>query len=263
MISVRAAAIVKVTSLLELGVLALLSWLFIWRWGPQITSYPATLMAVAYLAVLFYIAYLSPVWIHADDRRSWGLGGWKTLLLRTDNLGRALQGFGTITAVGGAVIVLAALWRNPSVFQQLDWRVFFLKFSCYSVSGAIQGCVTLFVLMRLADLFSCDPFQPGGGSVEINGRLAITALVSGYFSLMHAPNVPVMLVTLVLTPPVLWQYFKTPNLFLLIGTHAVLGTLLHRVYELPMRIGPFYTSPDRYIIRELFPIVARIIGNSW
>lgn len=68
---------------------------------------------------------------------------------------------------------------------------------------------------------------------------------------------------MLLSPVMLRQFYRTPNFFLLVCTHAILGTLLHRVYELSMRVGPFYYNPDKYILRELFPPLAKLIGNLW
>ncbi len=254
----------KRISFLELTGLTVLSWLFLWHWGPEITSYSTTLMAAGYLFILTYISYISPVLIHGDDHRYRGLSNWKTLFIRTDNFLPALYPFSIITLIGAILIIFASLLKNPSIFHQLNWNVFFLKLCFYILSSAVQGLFTLFILMRLIDLSTSDPFQINSDiPSEFKSRLLLTAMITCFFCLIHIPNFPVMGIILTSTPIVLWQYFKTPNFFLLICTHAILGTLLHRIYELPMRIGPFYSNPDRYLIRELFPIIGRIIGNSW
>lgn len=254
----------KRISLLELGGLALLSWLFIWHWGPQIKSYHTTWMAAGFLATILYISYLSPVWIHGDNHGYRGLGGWQTLFIRTDNFVSALYRFGAITVVGGLLIIIASLIKNPSIFQQLNWQVFFIRLFCYAISSVVQGFVTMFILMRLIDVSACDPFEENGNPrAEMNSKILIITLITCYFSLVHTPNIGVMVVSVLFTPFVLWHYFKTPNFFMLVTTHTILGTLLHRVYELSMRIGPFYNHPDTYVIRELFPPLARLIGNSW
>ncbi len=258
------AKVIKRFSLLELTGLAALSWVFIWYWGPKITSYSIPLMATGYLLTFAYIGYISPVLIHGDDHRYRGLSNWKTLFIRTDNFKQSLYSFGIITLVGAILIISAALVKNPSIFQNFNWNTFFLKLSFYLLSSAVQGLFTMFILMRLIDLSSSDPFQINSDNPSgITSRILLTALITGYFSLMHMPNFPVVAITLIFTPIILWQYFKTPNFFMLICTHAILGTLLHRIYELPMRIGPFYANPDRYIIREIFPIIGKVIGSSW
>lgn len=255
---------IKKISCLELVGLGTLSWTLIWYWGPKITSYRTDLMAVGYILTLIYISYISPVLIHRDNHDHRGLSGWKTLFIRTDNLKQSLISFGIIILVGSVLIIAASLVKNPFVFQQLNWNIFFLRLSFYLLSSSVQGLFTLFILMRLTDLVASDPFQiQDENQSVVNSRIFLTVAITCYFSLIHMPNYPVVAITLVFTPVILWQYFKTPNFLMLILTHAILGTLLHRVYQLPMRIGPFYENPDRYIIRELFPIIGKIIGNSW
>lgn len=57
-----------------------------------------------------------------------------------------------------------------------------------------------------------------------------------------------------------WVYYMTPNLILVAASHAILGTILRRIVVLNMRVGPFYWQRDIYIFREIFPILARLIG---
>jgi hypothetical protein len=251
----------RVFSCFELAALAFVSWMLIWYMGPEITSYNTTLLAGCFLTVLLYVGYFSPIVLHQDSNRYRGVGNWKTLFIRSDNFCAALGGFGAIIVTGSAVIIVASLLKNPLIFQQVDWGVVLLKLFCYFFSSTIQGLITLFILLRIIDISSGNPFEADGDAMR--GKVLITVVITGYFSLVHMPNIPVMVIVLFFTPVVLFQYFKTPNFFLLVCTHAFLGTLLHRLYDLPMRIGPFYNSPDRYIIRELFPFVAGLIGNSW
>ena len=45
--------------------------------------------------------------------------------------------------------------------------------------------------------------------------------------------------------------------------HAIIGTALHRVLEMHMRIGPFYWESDKYVYRTLFPALRELIGNAF
>lgn len=251
-------------SMLELAALAFLTWLFLWVMGPRITMFNTFWIACAFLGFIFYIAYISPVLIHADNQLNRGLGRWQTLYVRTDNFKPALRRFSQITIFGGASIIFAALFKNPNIFQDIGFKVIFLKLSLYLVFSAVQGLIIIFILMRLADILFCDPFQNRGDQHGKNReRILISVFITSIFSLMHMPNLPLMGITALITPVIFWQFYQTPNFFLLVCTHSILGTLLHRVYELPMRVGPFYTLPDQYLLREVFPLLGRIIGNAW
>ncbi len=252
------------TGALELAALAFLTWLFVWVMGPRIAVFNTIWVTFAFLLSLLYFTFISPVLIHADNRLHRGFGDWKTLFVRTDNFKPALKRFGLISGVGGAAIIFAAFFKNPRVFHEIAWKIVVLKFSLYLIFSTVQGLFILFVMMRIADILSCDPFQTGGARQGRKSRRhLITLLITSVFTLVHLPNLPLMGITMVITPLVLWQYYLTPNFFLLVCTHSILGTLLHQVYRLPMRIGPFYTHPDQYLIRELFPLIGRIIGNAW
>ncbi|THB77186.1 MAG: hypothetical protein D6B25_07460 [Desulfobulbaceae bacterium] len=251
---------VRLMSMSELVVVGLLFYVFVWIWGPVITSFPLPLMAFAYVVVVVYISYISPVLLHGDKDCYRGIANWRQGFIRTDNLGQAGRSFGLIILLGGSGIVVAAYLKNPQVFVELNWLAVTIKYTMYNFSGAIQGCFTLFILFRLMDVLDLNPFEK---NISIGGKLVLTGLVSVLFAMMHWPNMPVVIILLVSCPLIMWQFYRAPNFFMLVTSHAILGTLLHRVYELPMRIGPFYHNPDKYILRELFPPLAWIIGNLW
>jgi hypothetical protein len=90
-------------------------------------------------------------------------------------------------------------------------------------------------------------------------------LFATLFSVAHVPNMPLMFLTFIFAFYMGYLFCKIANLHVIVIIHALLGTLLHRVYELHMKIGIFYgiESQEGHLIRFLVPAVADLIGNRW
>lgn len=114
-----------------------------------------------------------------------------------------------------------------------------------------------FILTRLREIVAniTGPYQ------ILLHRLTVVVLTSVIFSLVHTPNVPLMICTLFTGLIWAWVFYQQPNILLLGLSHAVLGTILHRVVQMHMRVGPFYDNPDLYIIREVIPGLRQLIGD--
>lgn len=94
--------------------------------------------------------------------------------------------------------------------------------------------------------------------------LAICLLCSAQFVLYHAPNVPLMGVSFFAGLIVSRIYLSIPNLVAAAASHALIGTLLHRIVGTCMRSGPFYYDQDVHPLRTLFPFFTKqLIGDMW
>ena len=233
----------------------------VWWIGPVVLQseawFKGFILAMLALAAL-YLAYASPALIHRDPLPERGLGSWKTGFIRTDNLAAALRAFGGITLGGVVLLSGIAIIRRPDVFLTLNWHAFGVKMALYFFSALGQGLYFTFLLTRLRHVI---PVGSGIAGSSRTHRLAVSAVMAVFFSLCHAPNPPLMLLALVGGACWFWAYYMHPNLFALALSHAVLGTMLHRIVQLHTRIGPFYGNRSRHIWCDLLPFVERWIGN--
>ena len=238
----------------------------LWRVGPHLqTSGLAPLILALLLAALVYVAYVSPHWIHKDPLAIRGLGSPRTLFIRTDNWTEAAQAFGAVALVGAIGVIGAALWKQPAVFSVLNWKAFYVKLGGYLFSTLAQDLIFLsFFLVRLRTILPL-PSAPQGAATppqtQRRNRLLVSGLLGLLFSSYHFPNPLMMALALLFGSVVAWIYYAHPNLVLAVGCHALVGTLLHRVLGLHMRIGPFYWDRDTYILRTLFPPLREWIGD--
>lgn len=234
-----------------------LSW-----FGSALVDFPwfVPAMQVTMVAGLFYVLYVSPVRLHHDSLAVRGLGTWRTLFIRTDNLPVAARRFGWLALAGTTLILLLAEMWNPGWFARADWKAWGLRATLYLVSASFQELVFVgFCLVRLRRLL--EPRL----SADIDRRqqflIAMTAAV--LFGVLHMPSPALTALTTVFGFAVAWICLRTPNVFAVAGCQALLGLLLHRVLELPPRIGAFYYHQDLHPLRSIVPLVKQIIGNLY
>lgn len=240
--------------------------LILWRVGPELNQNRLAPLIIALLAAaLFYVAYFSPQRIHRDSLAIRGLGPARSGFIRTDNWPAAARAFGALALVGVTGVVAAALVKQPDVFATLDWKAFWVKLGGYFFSTLAQDLIFLsFFLVRLRALV---PRPSQGSSPRASAesarrhRIRVSLLLGLLFSVYHLPNPPLVALTFAFGSAVAWMYYAHPHLALAVGCHTLVGTLLHRVLGLHMRIGPFYWEPDRYILRTLFPPLRDWIGD--
>ena len=80
--------------------------------------------------------------------------------------------------------------------------------------------------------------------------------------MMHLPNLPLMILTFVFAFYLGYLFYEAPNLYIIVIVHALLGTLLHRVYELHMKLG-IYFGTEGYVSRFIIPGANDLIGGRW
>lgn len=208
---------------------------------------------------LLYLIYISPCLIFRDTFAIRGLGTWNSLFIRTDNLKSALRGYGAITIIGSVIIIGFTFLFRPSYLDHINWSAFFLKLFFYISSAMAQQLLFLsWLLVRLRTILQDDPLNQTG-----NKRLQVSAVAAIFAFLLHAPNIAVMCISLVTGFAFVWVSYATPNLFLAASCHAILGTLLHRVAGIQVKIGPHYMEKDFHFSRALFPVLKKIIGNMF
>lgn len=201
-------------------------------------------------AGLTYAVWFSPVRLHGDTLRDRGLGSGATLFVRTDNLAAAGGAFVVLTLAGTVAVLLLAAWLNPGWLARADWRAWVVRLGFYIVSAHLQALVLVgFVLPRVRDLV----VRPS----------AIAGVMAVLFAAVHAPAPLVMALTAAFAAAAAWINLRTPNVFATALSQTVLGLLLHRVLEQPLRVGYFHGHPDLHVFREALPLVGRVIGGLY
>ncbi len=207
--------------------------------------------AVALMAVgLAYAVWLSPVRLHGDTLAARGLGSRATSFVRVDNLYEAGRAFLLLTLAGIVAVLLLAAWLNPGWAARADWRAWGVRLAFYLVSAHIQALVFVgFVLPRLHTL--------------LPDRRAATLAAACLFAAVHAPAPLVVVLTVAFGAAAAWINLRTPNVLATGLSQTVLGLLVHRVLELPLRVGYFHAHPDLHVFREALPVVGRVIGGLY
>ena len=232
-----------------------------WVAGPRIVARPE--LGLAWWAfVLFagwWLLWASPVRIHQDPPavRGWGERGRK----RTDTgrLSAAWPAYAAFTAAGALLLIAVALARDPSALARVSPETFAIRLFGYSLFGPVQALIFFsFLGTRLRDVLRI--------AFAVEGRsywAASTVLTALLFSLAHFPNPALMPITLVVGIGWALLFQARANILLLGLSHALLGTMLHQVLAVYMRIGPFYAEPDQYLLRTVVPGLADLIGNRF
>jgi hypothetical protein len=248
----------------ELSVLLVGSLLTVWL-GPWMVALPGFVPAaqLVFCAVFAYVAYVSPVWLHRDSLAERGLGNWRTLFIRTDNLPSAAWRFGVLAVAGSvAILLLAAVW-NPGWLARANWKAWAMRLFFYSLSTSVQAVAFLgWGLVRLKRiLVRVSPGAPADDARR--GELLVAAAAAVIFGGLHAPEAAAMALTAAFGFAVAWISLRTPNVFAAAGCQTVLGLLVHRVLELSLQLGAFHYHPDIHPVRRIVPFADRLIGNLY
>lgn len=248
--------------LLEVAALTACFFAVLWLAGPRLAAIPYARPGYWLLVAGggFYLLWVSPVWLHADPPEWRGWGGRGADGACPGALRHAWGSYAALTAVGAALLLAYAWWLDPAKLAHVDWAGVRLKFAGYVVFGIVQDAVFFgFVLVRFRKLI-----PPGGGPrAALRHQLAVALATAGTFALFHFPNPALMGFTLAGGFCWAWLFYARPNVLLVALGHAVLGTLLHRVIQLYMRIGPFYERPELHILRYVVPGLQRLTGNTF
>ncbi len=254
------------TSAVEILLMTLGYFAVVWGIAPDLeTNGMIPLMKGLLVSFLFYFAYLSPTVIHKDTLAERGIGNWRTLFIRTDNFAVASKYYLGLAFGGTVVIFGAALLLKPTFISGFSWHAFWLKLSLNVLNALGQDLLFLsFFIPRLKHICMLPMASAVFGSNGSRYAALIVPLACALlFAIFHIPNPPLMLVVFILGYAVAQIFYHFPNLFLALACHAVIGTMLHRVFEMHMRIGPFFWESDKYVYRTLFPALRELIGSAF
>jgi len=207
-------------------------------------------------AILYYL-YISPT-LHQDSHEVRGIGSARKLFVRTDNFFSAWKMLFVPMLFIASIIILAAWQKNTHFFSTPDWNGIFIKFILYLASAFMQDILFFsFILIRLKDLVSLK-------SAQLK-KIVVVVIFAMLFAAVHMPNLPLVSITFIFALWLGYVFYTVANLHAIVIVHAILGTLLHRVYELHMKIGILYgTDPQQvHFTRFLIPAVNDLIGSRW
>jgi hypothetical protein len=248
----------------ELVTLVGLQFAIVWL-GLWLLTLPGFMPAarIVFSAELIYLVYVSPVWLHRDPLPDRGLGTWRTLFVRTDNLRTAARGFAWL-ALGGtaAILTLATIWK-PGWTARLDWQASVLRSRPYFISVVIQALVLVgFGLPRLKSLLMPAPAPGRPGATDApSRRLLVSLVVALLFGGLHAPYLPLVALAAAFGFAVAWLSLPTPNVFAVVCCQFVLGLQVNLILGLSMRVGVFHDHPDVRFLRDVFSWADRAIGS--
>lgn len=246
--------------ILEITGFSVLFFSGIWLLGPAVTNsvFLIYLFWILVAAGGIYLLWFSPVKLHGYDWEEWG---WNFSLKNSNHPGsfkNALPVYLVVTLAGSSLLVLYVILFAPELFKKVNLEAFVVKFGGYLVFGTVQSLIFFgFMMTRLKNFFSSEP-----GIMDQKLQLILTVFITAaIFSLFHHPNTHLMGITFL--AGLIWAvvFFKKPNILLLGASHAIVGTILHQVVQLHMRIGPFYDNPDLYLLREVVPGLKELIGD--
>jgi membrane protease YdiL (CAAX protease family) len=232
----------------------------LWFFGPRIGSSPV-LQLIFWILFLFggyYILWYSPVKLHHFSFEETGFFfPWQKEKFQIA-LKEGWASYSVFTIAGSAILISYTALFNPQILSGLNWSAVLIKFFGYLVYGTIQAIIFFgFIMPRIRQVFSKTDTQTESNKV----KYAVIFIVALIFSLYHIPNPELMAITFAAGLVWAWIFYRRPNIFLMGLSHAILGTVLHQVVKMHMRIGPFYNNPDLYIIREVVPGLKKLIGD--
>lgn len=222
------------------------------------------------LATVVYVAFISPVFIHQDFLNIRGLGPPPVFLLKKDNFFQALRWFGSATLAGISGLLLFGIILKPGLVSSFDGYAFMLRLGIYFLSALGQDALFFgYFLWRWQAFFEGQEWngrwqriaaaRPEASPVAWPALLANAVL----FSFFHLPNLPIMVLTLVMG--VVWGkiFSRTPNLLISALGHALLGTTLNIVLKVNLKIGSTYYLAQKGFYRAIFSFLDPIIDGRF
>lgn len=246
--------------ILEISIFIAGAFLLIWIAGPSIGT-------SAGLQVFFWtwsllgaimLLWVSPVFLHQNEPADWGMDFFGKQDENPGAFRNAWPAYAAMTLFGIIVLILYTIFFKPEALETINFDAFIIKLAGYFFYGTIQAVIFFgFVLTRFREIVATVI----GPEQILLRRVLVVFLTSLIFSVFHTPNTPLMICTFFTGLIWAWIFYKKPNILLMGLSHAVLGTILHRVVQMHMRVGPFYDNPDIYIIREVIPGLRQLIGD--
>ncbi len=255
-----------ITSTVELLVIISGYHVFLWKIAPDLATNGLVPFSKSLLfAFTLYFTCISPTLIHKDSLTARGLGGWQTAFIRIDNFSAAAKTYLGLAAVGLLLITIAAFFWNPTVFATFSWYALGLKLGVYFLHALGQDLLFLgFFLPRIKAVFALvAKHKPRKDDRLQYESLVVSFACASLFAGFHIPNLALMVLVFVFGFIIAYLYLYIPNLALAVITHTILGTMLHRVLEMNLSVGPFYWHTEKSVYRTMFPALKELIGNTF
>jgi hypothetical protein len=260
----RSPSFERTLSAVEAVVLVSVQLAVVWL-GLRLLALPGFMPAarVFFSAEFIYLIYLSPAWLHRDPLSERGLGTWRTLFVRTDNLRAAARGFGWLTLGGTAAILVLAAISNPGWTERLDRQAFAARAGAYVISVVVQTLIFVgFALPRVRSLLAPVSERalpaPSGAPPR---RLLMSAVVAALFCVLHAPHPLLMVLAAAYGFALAWLSLRTPNVLAAACCQFLLGLQVYFALGLSMRVGVFDKHPDVRFLRDVFSWIDRAIAS--
>ena len=238
----------------ELTGLVLLYYLITWQIAPHAMQLHWLLllgMVAAAGWIGYYLFWVSPV-LHGDSPGARGLD--------SSTCKTSFVYYFVLLLIGLSVIVVMIYLKYGQRPPDIDWGVFWLKYGFYLTSAFLQDLIFFsFFQLRIKEIVSTH-------FTNKSEQLWITVgVVAVAFGLFHIPNWPLTLFSIGFGFLVSLSFYLRPNIWAVVLIHALLGTVLHRIYQLHMKIGLFYgqTSPDASFFRKIIPFTEALISDKW
>lgn len=244
--------------IVEIAAFAGIYFSVVYFWGLQIAAFPGLIMAVWVLIIAkaIYLLWISPLVLHMDKPE---IRGWQLFRKGPDNPGslkNAWPVYMVVTCIGAVVLTGYALYVHQGVFPHLDTKAMAVKLSVYLSWAVIQGIVFFgFILVRLRGVVGVFT----GGENTLSHCGAVVVLTAIIFAAFHFPNPELTVFAFLAGIIWAWIFYHRPNIVLMGLSHAFLGTMLHHVVQLYMRIGPFYQNPEANIVTHIVPGLSRLM----
>ncbi len=225
----------KTYIIIELTIIILLYVIIMWILIPItfMSSVSLYILLILFSSTVVYYFFISPFYIHKDTLKERGLGKRKFFYIRIDNFNKAWHSLYMPLAIISIIIIFVAWKKDTSFFIEPDWNSLFFRFLIYLVSAFFQDIFFFsFIFIRLKELVIMES--------NFHKRITVTLFFAIIFTIFHLPNIPVMILTFIFAFWLGYQFYKIPNLAVVVIVHAFLGTLLHFIYELHMKVGVFY-----------------------
>jgi membrane protease YdiL (CAAX protease family) len=136
--------------------------------------------------------------------RSWGF--------RKDNLLNGAIINGVLLAIAIPCILLLGYWLGRFPLPGSFW----LALSVYPAWG-------------IAQQFALQNLVQRNLAAWVSGPSARTLLTATFFSLAHAPDYPLMVLTFLAGSILTWVYLRVPNIWMLGLCHGILGTMAYYI----------------------------------
>ncbi len=249
-----------VWGLIEILIVTLLFFIGLWVLGPMIATdrVPSVIFYLIVAAGAIHVLWYSPSKLHHDPPEARGFGDFVPGYQGDGSFKHAWRVYALYTVIAAVMLVILAGWLDLVSLKELNWAALWIKLVGYVALGMVQAVFFFGFIQRR--VHAIIPVSGGFRAFPLH-RFSVAILTSAIFASYHLPNA--MLIGFAFFSGCCWSwiFYKKPNILLLGISHALLGTILHRVVQLPMRIGPFYENPDLYILRTVFPGLDGFIGN--